>query len=466
MATIGSYKGVPINAGNDASVAAQIKSIDSSGSGSSPKTSSPAPSGGGGSASYSTQNGTQGIQVGNQWTNLAYASPGLISAANTGTAPVMSPDSLSPVAPINLPGKPAPINYGGAVTGGNTALGLNNTNVTYDANGKPTISNAAAANASPTDSILKANQDLFNSYLGNIAPPPSLADEYKRAEADAGIQQKQQTVNDITAQINAITAGAQADKLSVTGQGRGIPEVIIGGQQAQIDKEAAIRVLPLQAQLAAAQGNLDFAKSRLDTFFQLRSQDITAEYNYKKDLRDSIYSFATSQQKIKIDALNKADDRTYESAKQNISLVNDWAKTAIESGQANLVTRLAALDPNSKTFQKELGAITSQIRPKPTAGTKLTVDERQAAALARFSSAFVNGATLKNGTPVLDNNGFATPLAWRQAIADAPAEGLSRDAFIKQFGYLLYSEGGNISSAYGLTPAEQKIINGALPAGQ
>ena len=96
---------------------------------------------------------------------------------------------------------------------------------------------------------------------------------------------------------------------------------------------------------------------------------------------------------------------------------------------------------------------------------KTTEAERLSANISQYSSAFVAGAKLSNGTPILDNNGFITPVAWKSAIAEAPSKGITRQDFIKQFGYLLYREKDSkgdivVSSAYGLTPQEQKLING------
>ncbi len=90
-------------------------------------------------------------------------------------------------------------------------------------------------------------------------------------------------------------------------------------------------------------------------------------------------------------------------------------------------------------------------------GAPQTAAERQAAQLQAYSSAFVPGATLKDGTPIIDSNGYATPAAWKQAIADYPGD---RADFIKKYGYLLFAKGGVVDSKYGLTAQEQKLITG------
>ena len=94
-----------------------------------------------------------------------------------------------------------------------------------------------------------------------------------------------------------------------------------------------------------------------------------------------------------------------------------------------------------------------------------TLEERKASAISSISSAFTPGATYMSPEgfkkTVLDQNGYVTPEAWKLAIKAAPSKGLDRTDFIKQFGYLVYSDNKNGVDArtYGLTPQELKLIN-------
>ena len=173
---------------------------------------------------------------------------------------------------------------------------------------------------------------LAESYFKNQPKPPNTADIYQQEYENAGIAQKQQEVNNYTNQINAIVAKQQADVLSVTGQGRGIPEVIIGGQQAQINKEAAIQALPIQAQLAAAQGNLEIAQQHLDTMFRIKSADAQAEYTYKTRLIDAVFDFATKAEQRRFDEIKLKEDRTYKETQTQLQLANEWVSSAFENG--------------------------------------------------------------------------------------------------------------------------------------
>ncbi len=268
--------------------------------------------------------------------------------ANRPIAPVITPESLRPQTPVSLPKPPAstPVPDLSA-----TNAGLVGGGITTDTTGKLIV----APTAEPTaDNKYAGMQSIFDSYLKQsqaIAPVNNEAIYNAQYKADQ-IAQKQQAVNDITSQINTIVANRDADVLRVTGQGRGIPEVIIGGQQAQINKEAAIAALPLQAQLAAAQGNLDTAQSHLDTMFKIKSADATAKYNYNTKLLDSVFDFATKVEQNKIEDLKLSENRKYTEKQEFIKAQNDALKNALGQGAPASVYNAIknATDINSVTI--------------------------------------------------------------------------------------------------------------------
>ena len=195
-------------------------------------------------------------------------------------------DVMQPATPIAIPQPPKTDNYQTTIESNNQALGLN-------PDGTPKTTATA-----PTSTY----EGLLSQF--GLTPPPapeSAGDAYLKAQKSFDIKRKEQAVNDYSAQLNAITAKSQADQLATTGQGRGITESIIGGQQAQIAKEAAIQALPVQAQLAAAQGNLATAKENLDTYYKIVSQDIQNQYSYKMKLYDTAVSIANTQQQNAIE---------------------------------------------------------------------------------------------------------------------------------------------------------------------
>jgi hypothetical protein len=229
-------------------------------------------------------------------------------------------DLGSIASPISLPSPTKTPDYGSTIISNNTALGADQDGIFQPEEVKQPDANQPTANTA----------EAYLTAVGIPIPPKqeSIADAYLKAEKQYGIKEKQQQVNNYTAQLNAIVAKSQADQLAVTGQGRGIPEVIIGGQQAQIAKEAAILALPIQAQLAAAQGNLEMAEERLDTYYKVVSQDIQNKYNYDMKLYDTVYDYATRQQQIKLDE-KKADK---EFARQKELLALQFSYDKIKSG--------------------------------------------------------------------------------------------------------------------------------------
>lgn len=204
----------------------------------------------------------------------------------------------------------------------------------------------------------------------------------------------QQAINNST---NASTQG----QFNVSQQP--IAQSFISGQQAAMQNQENIAKVPLQQQLANAQAkrqtSLDAVKFQLD----------------RADLKDK-NAIAQAQQNF---------------TNANVTADNKRADATL-----------------AETIRKD--NITEN---KPTG----TLAERQSSVLSQFDNAFVPGAKMKDGTAIVDQNGFITPVAWKSAISDAVKNGISRSAFIKEFGNRIFTDK---ASSYGLTPVEIKLING------
>lgn len=327
---------------------------------------------------------------------------------------------------------------------------------------------AAAAVVPPADPATPASKTdssdtPFQTYLKSVQAPVSTADEYAQAKSDSGVVAGQQAVNTYQAQLNAITAKAQSDKLSLVGTGNGVPNPIIGGQQAEIDREAAIQALPVAAQLAAAQANLTLAQDNLDTLFKLRSEDAQAKLSYSNNLVTAVYNYATDTQKTQLAAIQKTNDQNFSLMTNNLNYAQSLATAAIHNGQPGIAAQLMKLDPTDPNYQQNIGILSKGIVVQKAAPAQ-TLAEKQDNAVSGLQNILSSGQKLKNGSAITDANGFMTPAAWNAFIAKAPAEGLSRQEFIKNFGYLAYPDPdtGAISKAYNITPVEQKLITGAL----
>lgn len=254
-------------------------------------------------------------------------------------------DSLKQELPIPLPEQPKPINYNGMVSGAISSVGGVNGVI-------PPVDTTPIAT-----SDAQTQADKLKSLLGVYSEPISQSDIYAQAEKEAQTQKYTKRVNRYQNQLNAITAKSQADQLSVTGQGRGIPEAIIGGQQAQISKEAAIASLPVAAQLSAAQGDLEIAQSHLDNLFKIRSADAQANADYRDKLAQLTYNFFDKAEKAQLDKLDATtqDNKSRRTDATNFaqSIMTKLINDGNVSG-ASVIAGLEQPDPTSKTFEQDL----------------------------------------------------------------------------------------------------------------
>lgn len=256
------------------------------------------------------------------------------------TTPEITSSTLAPTNPIKLPDAPKMSD-----TGSSALLNLAG------------LATASAANAGAeqpkagTDEFADTN---FREYLKTLSAPPSNADIYAKAEKESGIKEKQAAVSQYSSQLNAITTKAQTDKLGLVGQGRGVTEAIIGGQQAQIDREAAIRALPVAAQLQAAQGDLEMAKSSLETLYSIRSEDARNRYTHQNKIIEAVYDYADKKQQRALDAKKTADDRGFQISMNTLNYAQSLSLKAIDNGQPSLAARISSLDPLSPTYAAQV----------------------------------------------------------------------------------------------------------------
>ncbi len=259
-------------------------------------------------------------------------------------ASAIAADGLAPTAPINLPEKPTVPDVGNLVAPGN--IGLQST-----AEGMYTVDPATGMTtmAAPTDPLAQNQQgrlaDMFAAYEGMGSGEADLA----KLEKENKLAQKRQAVSNYTGQLNAIVAKSQAEQLGLEGQGRGITESIIGGQQAQINREAAIQALPVQAQLAAAQGDLEMAQQHVDKLFAIKRQDAQALFQFKSNVINSVYDFADKQEQRRLDEVSKIETRKYEEQQDFLKTQRSLLSSALQQGAPSSVVNAI----NGATTQEE-----------------------------------------------------------------------------------------------------------------
>lgn len=242
---------------------------------------------------------------------------------------VITSASIAPTNKMNLPTPYTPTNIGNIVGANNQGLVGGSTGLVTDAKGTITTAPGAEDKYSNLFGIQNDYQNAANDLYSNRT---SGADIQKQLEKETGYKQARRDVENYSSQLNTIVANRDAQILQQEGQGRGITEAIIGGQQAQINKEAAIAALPVQAQLASAQGNLELAQSHINTWGKILMDDANAEFKYKSDLYTSARDIASGIELKRIADLDTANNRKYQETQDLIKAKTDALNKALGQG--------------------------------------------------------------------------------------------------------------------------------------
>lgn len=264
-----------------------------------------------------------------------------------------------------IPSAPSRINYQGTAVGGNVGVGANPENgliPTSSATSTGTEAEGQAPKEDATSMYQKAMEKLFKQK-------DSQDELYSKAMDESGIQQARQQMQNTQNSINAITSKMNSDLLQLRGTAaqEGVTEAVYGGQQAQITREATIQLLPLQAQLAADQGNLEMAESNLDTLFKIYSKDAEDSFDFYANQAKLYYEKATETEKRQLDA-------NVEKMKYEQGITDDWMKW-----QRDMMSK-------SMTENPRLYNALKQIIP-PTNGTSPTYRQDQQNFIADLTEA-------------------------------------------------------------------------------
>ena len=267
-----------------------------------------------------------------------------------------------------------------------------------------TMTGTAAIPTIPTETPTETSaiDNLMNSLQSNFDNTQSGASILKKSQNESGILQAQQNVSDLTGQLNQITATGQANQLAVTGQGRGIPSSIIGGQQAEMARETAIQALPVSAQLAAAQGNLEMAQSNTNTLFSIYSKDAENKKDFYNSQAMAIYGDASKKEQAILDANIKQKDREYAKTVADNKTKEDMILNAFSQGASSSIT------------SKALGIVTKGGSPSEVAqalglyaGDKLGNDAKRAS--IRSSNASANNSNASAAKTRAEEKLLGTP---------------------------------------------------------
>lgn len=321
--------------------------------------------------------------------------------------------------------------------------------------------------------------------------------EEARLSGAAGLPDMQKTLSDLNATISS--TNAQLGQTKLDAEGRLAPMFSQNAQINAADRAASAKLLGLSAAATAIQGNIANAQTRVAAAIKAEFDPITAHIKYWSDVLTQNRDDMTAAQKAKADAISTtlkeydtqvAQQKTDKAAVYtvlldaakggadaqtiaNIQAAPDQASAIAAAGKyltsgSAAKTQVVEVNGRRVLINSDTGQSVKDLG-EATGVTKPSASERTASSLANFGKVFVPGAKMADGTPLVDTNGYITPIAWKAAIADAPAEGLTRTQFIKEFGSQLYTKDGSSFPGYGLTPQEEKLITGTAtptPSGQ
>lgn len=239
-----------------------------------------------------------------------------------------------------------------------------------------------------TEDPNKWAKDYMDKLTQTYEAPPSGAEAYKETygapETPEQIKQKEAAVKVSTdkiaalnAQIQGIINSAQQANLTLESQaaGKDVTTSFLSKQQQEVNRQAAIQVLPLQTQVlteqAALSGNqalLTQAQGKVDTYFKYLQQDAANQYNYQTSILDKFFEYADKKEQAELTKAKEEDSRAFQLATANRSDQNSWAAAAAGNGQGALATQIMALDATSPTFQQDLARLSGQIE-EPTTTT-------------------------------------------------------------------------------------------------
>lgn len=322
-----------------------------------------------------------------QGTTVKPLSPAEFLASQATSFPAYKAPEVTPVAPAIALGKPIP------------EVKLPPPAPQPDFNAIISGQTQTLTDAQTRADALQAQQDTSTSEINKRLAELQGKTAYQQQQEDIlGIPQQQKEIQELTNQIQAIGNETKAQQLALEGQGRGIPQAIIGGQQAQVGRENAIKALTLSAQLSAKQGNLAIATQQAQRAVDLKFAPIEQEIKNKLQAIELNAPNLTKAEKKVADATAarlKLQQEQIEGEKETEKSVNEIAITAGKNGAS---PALMAQISTAKSVKEALSKSAGYLKD-PSAEVEMQIKKAQLANI--YSQIAERG---KDGTVLVDPN--------------------------------------------------------------
>ncbi len=391
----------------------------------------------------------------------------------TGFAPasaVITPGALGPSSAAVLP---PPIKPTGVpdITALNSALKNPITGTNVDSVGGFTVDPITDAAMTSGRTNFEAMMEKLNEAKSDM---PSAVSIQRKLDRQTGIDALKNQEAEYTGQIDSIVKNRDANVLKLEGQGRGITDVIIGGQQAQLNKEAAIAALPIQAQLAGVQGKIQVANDYINKWGTLLFQDATNKYNQTTATIKAVYDFGTSQDKLKFDSLQA---QATEKKNKDIALASAKTKAMSQAlsqpGGASVISAIQlATDENGvvAALGKYNGDLLQQEAQRANIAqsyASIAASDRANRGPAKRDTQVVDGKLidLQTGEVISDLSPGVKGSVLGNALASQNINNINNILSSKGLSSVVGTSGLSRSAGGGLWGATKRFFSGALAGG-
>src|SRR3990167_2428424 len=254
-----------------------------------------------------------------------------------------------------VPSEPSPIPVSSLQE---TTSAINLPSQSSDSNNYQSIINSPIPTYQSSQSDDGSIPDYLKKFLDDSKAPKNPLEDYTELEKTLGISSKEAEVlekkkavsaaqnefNMVQSQLQAINDETKAEQLKT--ENKLLPMGVIQRKNVNLEREAAIRALPLQAKalmaqakIASTQGDLNFsqelldnAKDRLNTLFQIQVGYNEQLYNYEQAKVNAVYEYASAKEKEQLDQMKLQDSRNFQLFLNNINYARDLSAQAIDNG--------------------------------------------------------------------------------------------------------------------------------------
>lgn len=224
--------------------------------------------------------------------------------------------------------------------------------------------------ATSTDGVYtKAYKDAV-AYIKKLAGMDTGKTAYTQEQLNtSGATALEARQKEITGQITSLNNEATAIPIQAQkdAEGRGITSAGLSPITTGQLRNNAIRALSLKSEYDLNSGQLESAKITAQRAVDLKYKDIETEIDNNTKLLALYAPFMTEEQKIKADAVTKANDEKKtaiaDKKKQQTDVINaaqEAAKNGLP-GASQLASDALKLDPNSSTFTQDLAALQAKV---------------------------------------------------------------------------------------------------------